>query len=189
MSSTMINLLYQENHQWLLRVFQTFRRKFEVRMSAIEDQIPAFSMWKMFNDTIPALFELDNCEDNVERLGNIIKSDEFSNIFVYNHNPNLSMAESEFLLSKYKSFTVWLLGRFFYLLSSEKLARIHETIVDAQLRILQLMSMTQPHVYQELVGEYCEALKTLTNYLRDCSGVKFNLKVFIPQQHDELKGK
>lgn len=158
-------------------------------MPAIEDQIPAFSMWKMFNDTIPALFNLEHCEDNVERLGNIIKSDEFSNIFVYSHNPNLTMQECESLSSKYKSFTVWLLGRFFYLLSSEKLARIHDTIVDAQLRILHLMSVTQPHVYQELAGEYCDALKILTSYLKDCSDVKFNLKVFVPQQHVELKGK
>lgn len=158
-------------------------------MTTVEETIPAFSMWKMFNDTIPALFKLENCEGNVERLGNIIKSDEFSNIFVYNHNPSLSMEEYESVSGKYKSFTMWLLGRFFYLLSCEKLVRIHDTIVDAQLRILHLMSMTQPHVYQELAGEYCEALRFLTDYLRDCSDVKFNLKVFVPQQHTELKGK
>lgn len=158
------------------------------KMTTIEDKIPAFPMWKMFNDTIPALFKLENCESNVERLGNIIKSDEFSNIFEYNHNANLTMEEYESISSKYKSFTVWLLGRFFYLLSVEKLVRIHETIVDAQLRILHLMSVTQPNVYQELAGEYCQVLRILTSFLKDRSDVKFNLKVFIPQEHAELKG-
>lgn len=158
-------------------------------MPTIEDKIPAFSMWKMFNDTIPALFSLEHCEDNVERLGNIIKSDQFSNIFVYSHNPSLTIDECESISGKYKSFTVWLLGRFFYLLSFENLIRIHDTVVDAQLRILHLMSVTQPHVYQELAGEYCEALKILTSYLKDSSDVKFNLKVFVPLQHAELKGR
>lgn len=157
-------------------------------MATIEEQIPAFSMWKMFNDTIPALFNLDNVEGQIERLGKIIKSDEFSNIFVYSYNPNITSIECEFISNKYKSFTVWLLGRFFYLLSSEKFVRIHDTIVDAQLRILYLMSVTQPDVYHELAGEYYEALKILTSYLKDSSDVKFNLKVFVPQQHAELKG-
>lgn len=157
-------------------------------MATIEETDPAFSMWKMFNDTIPALFKLENCEGNVERLGNIIKSDEFLNIFVYNHNPLHTMEENESISSKYKSFTVWLLGRFFCFLSSEKLARVHNTIVDAQLRILHLMSVTQHHVYQELAGEYCTALKILTSFLKNSSDVKFNLKVFVPQQHPDLKG-
>lgn len=145
-------------------------------------------MWKMFNDTIPALFKLENCEGNVERLGNIIKSDEFSNIFVYNHDPLLTLQEYESISTKYKSFTVWLLGRFFYLLSSEKLVRIHDTIVEAQLRILHLMSVTQPHIYRELAAEYCAALRFLKSYLKDCNDVKLNLKVFVPQQHTELIG-
>lgn len=158
-------------------------------MTAIEEAVPAFSMWKMFNDTLPALFKQENCEGSVEKLGNIIKSDAFSNIFVYNYNASVTMEEYESISTKYKSFTVWLLGRFFYLLSSEKLARVHDAIVDAQLKILHLMSVKQHHVYQELAGEYCAALNVLTSYLRDCKDVKFNLKVFVPQQHNDLKGR
>lgn len=158
-------------------------------MSLVENTIPAFSTWKMFNDTIPALFKMENSEINFERLGKILKSDEFSNIFVYKHQPTLTMEEYESVADKYKSFTAWLLGRFFYLLSAEKVARIHDTIVDAQVRILYLLSVTQPHVYHDFSAEYCLALKHLLGYARDSESVNLNLEVFTPQQHTELKGK
>lgn len=92
-------------------------------MSGIEEMIPAFSMWKMFNETIPALFKMENCESNVEKLVKIIKSEEFSNIFVCNYETTWTFEKYEAISNKYKSFTVWLLGRFFYLLSYEKLCR------------------------------------------------------------------
>lgn len=89
----------------------------------LESKIPAFSMWKMFNDTIPALFEIEFSEACVERLTNIVKSEEFSNIFVFNDNSELSLMEYESIARKYDAFTVWLVGKFFYLLQCDKLSR------------------------------------------------------------------
>lgn len=93
-------------------------------MSSLEERIPAFSMWKMFNDTVPALCRMEeHPEPNVKRLANIINSEEFSNIFVYNNTHSLGLEEYTTISRMYKAFTEWLLGRFFYLLSYEKLSR------------------------------------------------------------------
>lgn len=156
--------------------------------SEVEDKIPAFNMWKMFCETIPILFQIENCEANIVKLGTIIKSHDFSNIFQYSYEPKITREEREAIRSKYKSFIVWLLGQFFYMLSVEKSERVHDTIVDVQIRILHLVSVTQPNDYQEFAASYCEALKILTCYVKNRSNVNFNLKVFIPQEHYDLKG-
>lgn len=93
-------------------------------MPSLEERIPAFAMWKMFNDTVPALSKMEeHPEGNVKKLANIINSEEFSGIFVYNNTQSLEPEEYIAISHMYKSFTEWLLGRFFYLLSYEKLSR------------------------------------------------------------------
>lgn len=89
-------------------------------MENIEEVIPTFSMWKSFNET---LTNTKYNESNVKKLANVINTEEFSNILLYNHNPTLTFEQNNEINDKYKAFTVWLLGRVFYLLSNEKLAR------------------------------------------------------------------
>lgn len=90
-----------------------------------ETLIPALSMWKMFSDTVPELYNKmeNNPEDTVQRLTNIINSDELSNIFVFPRPEEITNEEYELITDKYKSFTVWLLGRFFHFLNFEELQR------------------------------------------------------------------
>lgn len=92
--------------------------------NSIEECIPAFSMWKMFNDTIiPTLSKMEYSESSLQKLASIVKTKEFLKIVVYNHEPTLTFKEYQHILNKYKIFTLWLLGRFFYFLSCEKLTR------------------------------------------------------------------
>lgn len=51
------------------------------------------------------------------------------------------------------------------------------------------MSATQPHVYNELVFEYSAALHYLIDYIKNSTEKTLILKVFTPQQHDDLKTK
>lgn len=91
-------------------------------MDNIEERIPAFTTWKMFNDTIPALINSDCCENSLVKLINIVNHKEFSNlVFVYNRDSGISFDEYEEMSKMYKAFTMWLLGRLYYFLSSSKL--------------------------------------------------------------------
>lgn len=83
----------------------------------------ALSMWKTFKEAILSLTNLKNIENNMKRLTNVIKSDEFLKMLIPNHNPNLTLEQSNAINEKYKSFTMWVLGRFFYLLGHCKLHR------------------------------------------------------------------
>lgn len=77
-------------------------------------------MWKSFNET---LTNTKYNESNVKKLANVINTEEFSNILLYNHNPALTFEQHNEINDKYKAFTLWLLDRLFYLLSNEKLTR------------------------------------------------------------------
>ncbi|KAJ8944482.1 hypothetical protein NQ314_009466 [Rhamnusium bicolor] len=157
-------------------------------MSTIEENIPAFSMWKMFNDTVPVLMKGDCSETSVRRLASIIQSKEFSNIFIFSKDPLLTFQEYHKIEQKYKAFTTWLLGQFFYLLGHDRFSKIHDIIIDTQLCILDQLSKTQLHVYNELAGEYNKAFDLLVNYSKEPSN-KLLLKVFIPEMFEDLNTK
>lgn len=91
-------------------------------MDNIEELIPAFSTWQTINETFTNLKYTDN---NVKRFVNLTKSDEFLKTLICSHNSNLTYEQSEEINVKYKSFTVWVLGRFFYLLGRSKLKGYH----------------------------------------------------------------
>lgn len=157
-------------------------------MSTIEMNIPAFGMWKMFNDTVPVLIGGDCSESSVKRLAGIIQSKEFSNIFIYGQDPQVSFEQYEEIGEKYKAFTTWLLGQFFYLLGYDRFSKIHDIIIETQLSILDQLSKTQVHVYHELAKEYHQAFDSLVNYYREPHN-KLLLQVFIPATFTDLKAK
>lgn len=150
---------------------------------SMEEEIPA-----LFHETIPALIKEESPE-NVKRLANIIQSKEFSNIFVCIKEPTQTFEQYEATLHKYKSFTVWLLGQFFYLLNSDKLKIVQNVIIDVQISILQQLSKTHLHIYQELAEEYCKALEMLMNFYEDLNTTNLELKVFIPASESRLSHK
>ncbi|XP_018326735.1 uncharacterized protein LOC108738022 [Agrilus planipennis] len=129
----------------------------------MEAIIPAFSMWKALNETIPALLNLEYCESNYKKLESIVMSKEFLNLFVFNHDSNLTIHENKSIITKYKAFTMWLLGRFVHILSCDK-TMTHNLIVEAQLKILQHLSVTERSVCQEIGAIYVEMLCQLNNF-------------------------
>ncbi|XP_044758902.1 serine/threonine-protein kinase atr [Coccinella septempunctata] len=158
-------------------------------MSSIEETILAFPSWKLLNDTMimPDVFKK---EESVTRLVSIIKSSVFENTFVHEKDPSLSYTEYQEIANMYKSFTTWILGRFFYAMSGRKLNRIHESLIDVQKYILLQLSKTQPNIYRDITIEYGKALTTLKNfYLGESNNEKEILQVFIPSEHDALKNK
>ncbi|CAH0564186.1 unnamed protein product [Brassicogethes aeneus] len=151
----------------------------------LEEIIPAFSTWKMINETVPDLLK-DCSEGSLKRLANIIQSKEHSNIFIYDKDPNLSYENYEDIINKYKAFTTWLLGQLLYVISCEKVSKIHDLIVKTQLTILDSLSKTHLNVYSELASEYAKTLELLVNIcISDVNNNK--LEVFIPKVHDDLK--
>lgn len=91
-----------------------------------EMPIPALTMWKMLSDTVPILYNTteQNPENTVQHhLTKLISSDQLSNIFIFSRPEEITNAEYELISDKYKSFTVWLLGRFFHFLSVEELQK------------------------------------------------------------------
>ncbi|KAK4874516.1 hypothetical protein RN001_013876 [Aquatica leii] len=159
-------------------------------MENVEENIPAFPMWKMFNKTvIPALLNMEYSDIDLQTLTNIIKTTEFSNIFVYARDLNTPLEDYERKSKNYKAFTVWLLGRFLYLLSCDNLLKIHNLVFDAQVRILHYINMTQPVTYDELCDEYISALKQLNHYYSKCEFKQESeiLKVFEPIYTKELE--
>lgn len=89
-------------------------------MSGLENKVPAYSMWKIFYDTIQ-LLEREQSESKIKHLADIVNSENLTNIFVYSSDVSLSYEQYEEMSRRYKAFTVWLLGRFFYLLSCRDL--------------------------------------------------------------------
>jgi hypothetical protein len=152
------------------------------------EEIPAFSIWETFNETIPALMSTKPSEKSLEHLAKIIKSGDFSNIFVYNRDPAISFDDYERVANKYKSFTTWFLGRFFYLLSCEKLSKSHNIYVDIQLCVLDQLSNTQLHVYDEMTKEYSQALHGLTKFIESRRD-SLLLDVFVPIKYTDLNQK
>lgn len=130
----------------------------------VEEHIPAFSMWKMLNETVPVLRKGDCSEASIKKLAAIMQSKEGSNIFISHKDPSLSFQQYQEISNCYKAFTTWTLGQLFYLLSLEKLDKLHGIIIDAQLCILDQLSRTQLHIYQDLSDEYCKAFLDLVQY-------------------------
>ncbi|RZC32904.1 serine/threonine-protein kinase ATR, partial [Asbolus verrucosus] len=152
---------------------------------SLTDEIPAFSIWETFSETIPALMSTRPSEKSVEHLAKIIKSGDFSNIFVYNRDSSQSFKSHQKITDKYKCFTTWFLGRFFYLLSCEKLSKSHSIYVDIQLCILDQLSKTQLHVFVAMAQEYSDALASLTAFIKS-SDNDLELNVFIPAKNEDL---
>ncbi|CAH0564187.1 unnamed protein product [Brassicogethes aeneus] len=141
----------------------------------------------MINETVPDLLK-DCSEGSLKRLANIIQSKEHSNIFIYDKDPNLSYENYEDIINKYKAFTTWLLGQLLYVISCEKVSKIHDLIVKTQLTILDSLSKTHLNVYSELASEYAKTLELLVNIcISDVNNNK--LEVFIPKVHDDLSKK
>lgn len=91
-------------------------------MASVETDIPAYPMWKIFYDTIK-LLELDYSESKIEHLANIVNTQKLTSIFVYNSDGTVSYERYNEMCQKYKAFTVWLLGKFFYLSTFNNLSR------------------------------------------------------------------
>lgn len=156
---------------------------------SIEEKIFAFPSWKVLNDTMimPDVFKK---EESVTRLVSIIKSSVFENTFVHEKDPSLSYTEYQEIANMYKSFTTWILGRFFYAMSGRKLHKIHESLIDVQKYILQQLSKTQPNICRDIIIQYGKALTSLKQYYLEESHVdKEVLEVFVPSEHDEFRDK
>ncbi|XP_063916724.1 serine/threonine-protein kinase ATR-like isoform X2 [Zophobas morio] len=151
---------------------------------SILEEIPAFSIWETFHQTIPALMSTKTSERSAEHLAKIIKSGDFTNIFVYSRDPSMSFEAYQTVANKYKSFTTWFLGQFFYLLSCKGLSKSHGVYVDIQLCVLEQLSHTQLNVYDELAKEYSKAFNNVTRFIK-CGDESLTLEVFIPVKfHD-----
>ncbi|CAH1116639.1 unnamed protein product [Phaedon cochleariae] len=157
-------------------------------MAGVEEEIPAFSMWKMFNDTIAVLIRGDCSESSVKRLAAIIQSKECSNIFICIKDANVTFQQYQQISEKYKAFTTWLLGQFFYLLGCERFSKLHDIIIDTQLCILDQLSSTQLNVYQELSLEYSKAFDLVMNYYKTPVD-RLCLEIFVPLTFDDLSTK
>ncbi|XP_044272747.1 serine/threonine-protein kinase ATR-like [Tribolium madens] len=152
---------------------------------SVPDEIPAFSIWETFNETIPALMAMKSSEKSAEHLAKIIKSGDFTNIFVYSRDPLSSFEDYQRVAGKYKSFTTWFLGRFFYLLSCETLCKSHNVYVDIQLCVLEQLSNTQLSVYDELAKNYCQTLSNLSDFVKFGEST-LTVNVFIPEKYADL---
>ncbi|KAG5868652.1 hypothetical protein JTB14_031712 [Gonioctena quinquepunctata] len=154
-------------------------------MTTIEGNIPAFSSWKMFNDTVPVLIKGECSETNLKKLATIIQSKECSNIFICAKDPTYTFEHYKKISEMYKAFTTWLLGQFFYLLGYEKFSKLHDIIVQTQICILDQLSGTQLHVYHEFSKEYCKAFDIIVNYYKN-PVEKLVLEIFVPVKFDDL---
>ncbi|KYB25791.1 Serine/threonine-protein kinase ATR-like Protein [Tribolium castaneum] len=152
---------------------------------SLHDEIPAFSIWETLSATIPALMSMKPSEKSAEHLAKIIKSGDFTTIFVYSRDPLSSLDDYRRIAGKYKSFTTWFLGRFFYLLSCEKLCKSHNVYVEIQLCVLEQLSNTQLSVYDELARDYCETLNSLCHFVKSGHST-LTLNVFVPEKYADL---
>ncbi|KAK5640945.1 hypothetical protein RI129_009492 [Pyrocoelia pectoralis] len=156
------------------------------------ENIEAFPMWEVFNtQIIPGLLDMAFSDDSLQKLTSIIKTTEFLQIVSYTRDPSVSWDEYQKKILQYKAFTIWLLERFFYLLTCDHFAKIHDLVFDVHIRILYYISVTQPDFYTELCGEYMSALGQLNNYHKIYSGdgKKVKLEIFAPIEIPELKDK
>ncbi|XP_071056684.1 serine/threonine-protein kinase ATR [Onthophagus taurus] len=150
-------------------------------MAPIKDKIPAYSTWEIFYHTIQ-LLEQEPCETMISKLTEIVNSENLTNIFVYTSTSDESYKHQEEMSQQYKSFTIWLMGKFFYLLSCESLIGVHAKLIDAQLKILHLIKITEPCSYNHLSLEYSNLLKKLNNYN---SNKTLNIEIFNPNLTSE----
>lgn len=153
----------------------------------VEEHIPAFSMWKMLNETVPVLIKGDCSEASVKKLAAIIQSKEGSNIFINHKDPLQSFQQFQEIGYYYKAFTTWILGQFYYLLSLDKFEKIHDIIINVQQCILEQLSKTQLHIYNDLSEEYSKAFLELVQYYNGNTQNSFTLQIFIPQKFDRLE--
>lgn len=155
----------------------------------VEEHIPAFSMWKMLNETVPVLRKGDCSEASIKKLASIIQSKEGSSIFICQKDQSVLFQQFQNISDNYKSFTTWILGQFFYLLSLEKFENVHSIIIDVQLYILNQLSITQLHVYQDLTEQYMQAFLNLLQYFQGNTDNNLILKIFLPDNYKELEEK
>lgn len=81
-----------------------------------------------------------------------------------------------------------ILGQLFYLLGCERFSKLHDVIVDTQLCVLDQLSHTQLHIYQEISEEYSKAFDLLIGYWRQPND-HLILELFVPQPFDDLSEK
>ncbi|CAH1959456.1 unnamed protein product [Acanthoscelides obtectus] len=144
------------------------------------------SYWKMFNEMVPEIRKAECSESGVKKLANIIQSREFSNIiFICTKDPCHTFEKYQDICNKYKAFTTWLLGQFFYFLGSEKFLKVHDIVIDTQINILKHLSKTKLHIYNELYKEYSKALEMLVDFYNSPQET-LKLEVFVPEQFDDL---
>lgn len=140
------------------------------------ENIPCAFMWQVFHNTIMSMFKnIDSAENNLRILVNtILTSKEFEETLV----PKQYGGERPTVDRQYEEFTVWLLGRLFYLLSCEKLENSHGLFVEAQVKILDILQMFCSHRQYRMVSEYGGVLSELCRvWKRDG---KAELRFFIP---------
>ncbi|XP_023017943.2 serine/threonine-protein kinase atr isoform X2 [Leptinotarsa decemlineata] len=154
-------------------------------MPGIDEIIPAFSSWKMINDTIPVLMKGECSEASVKRLATIIQSKECSNIFICAKDPMFTFEQYQEISEKYKTFTTWLLGQFFYLLGCERFSKLHDVIIETQFCVLDHVSSTQLQYFQEFSSEYSKAFDNIINYYKQ-PGEKLILQIFVPKKFEDL---
>ncbi|CAH0701159.1 unnamed protein product [Spodoptera exigua] len=129
-----------------------------------DNQDGPFTVWQMFNAPTMVLFNnLEHAADGLDRLlTSILKlSGDFSEVLV----PRAG--SSKYPDSYYQAFNTWLVGRLFYVWSVEELSRIHETSKEAQLKILNILSMNAASFYNTLHLEYVSVLTKLVQYYKD----------------------
>lgn len=145
----------------------------------------AFPTWKMLDELVDSLLKPGAIDRNaIQTLANMVMSKEFSRTFIYNKEAGINFQAYEDIVDKYRSFTTWLLGQFFYFLSCDD----DELIVNAQLSIIDQLSRTQVHIYASLAREYCKAILILCDFLKNADK-PIKLNVFEPKKNEELSKK
>ncbi|XP_050294547.1 serine/threonine-protein kinase ATR [Anthonomus grandis grandis] len=146
----------------------------------------AFPMWKMLDELVDSLLSKPGPIDKkaIQSLTNTCMHKKFIPTFICQKDPTISFKEYEDITEQYFSFTSWLLGHFFYLLSRDD----DEILVDAQLFIIDQLSRTQLHIYARFEEEYCKASEILCGYLADHSK-DVVVNVFDLKKHKELSKK
>lgn len=90
-------------------------------MESISQLIPSFSMWQTFNEMILTLTNSKHTESNVIKLRKVIQTEQILKQLVYNDNINLPNEQAGIIKEIYKSFSLWVLGRLYYLLGRSNL--------------------------------------------------------------------
>lgn len=90
-------------------------------MEYVNQLIPSFSIWQTFNEMILPLTNSKKTESHVVKLWNVIQNEEFLKQLVYNDNTNQGTEQTVIIKDIYKSFSLWILGRLYYLLGRSDL--------------------------------------------------------------------